>query len=67
MPTTDQLDLTATINDIVARHPETIPVFNRFGVDTCCGGGVRVDQAAHRDGFDLDAVVRALQDATRRT
>jgi regulator of cell morphogenesis and NO signaling len=60
------LDPNLTINEIVARFPETIPVFNRFGLDTCCGGGVRVDEAARRDELDVTAVVSALRQAIER-
>ena len=63
MQTTLSLDPTMTINAIVARHPETIPVFNRLGMDTCCGGGVSVEEAARRDGLPLDDVVAELQKA----
>lgn len=56
-----QLDPTLTINEIVARYPATIPVFNRFGMDTCCGGGVSVEAAARRDGTNLDVVLAALR------
>jgi regulator of cell morphogenesis and NO signaling len=58
-----RFDPALTINDIVARHPESIPVFNRFGMDTCCGGGVSVDEAARRDGVDAAAVFAALDEA----
>jgi regulator of cell morphogenesis and NO signaling len=58
-----RIDRALTINEIVARYPETIPVFNRFGLDTCCGGGVCVDDAARRDGLDAAAVLAALDDA----
>lgn len=57
MADTLQLDRTLTINEIVALHPETISVFNRFGMDTCCGGGVTVDEAARRHKIDANAVV----------
>lgn len=50
----------STVNEIVARYPNTIPVFNRFGIDSCCGGGVPLGDAAHRDGAELDALLRAL-------
>lgn len=66
MPTTDRLDSTLTINEIVALHPQTIAVFNRFGLDTCCGGGVRVAEAARRHGLDLDALESALHEALGR-
>ena len=62
-----QIDPTMTINEIVARHPETIPVFNRFGMDTCCGGGVSVEEASRRDGLDLATVIAALREALGRS
>ena len=58
-----QLDPGLTINEIVARHPETVACFNRFGFDTCCGGGVSVEEAARRDGVDVDAVLAELRRA----
>ena len=61
MPGTPPLDLCLTINEIVDRHPETIEIFNRFGLDTCCGGGVSVAEAARRDGVDVTAVVAELR------
>jgi regulator of cell morphogenesis and NO signaling len=63
MTTAMQIDFTLTINDIVARHPETVAVFNRLGMDTCCGGGVPVDEAARRDGLDPDGVRASLLSA----
>ena len=56
-------DASRTIKEIVALHPETIAVFKRFGFDACCGGGVRVDEAALRDGIDVDEVVAALNES----
>ncbi|MEO7086537.1 MAG: DUF542 domain-containing protein [Gemmatimonadaceae bacterium] len=58
-----KLDTTLTINEIVARFGETIPVFNHFGMDTCCGGGVTVLEAARRDGIEVEAVLAALHEA----
>ncbi len=58
-----RIDPSLTINEIVALHPEAIPVFNRFGIDTCCGGGVSVEDAARRDGIDAATVLAALDDA----
>jgi iron-sulfur cluster repair protein YtfE (RIC family) len=61
-----QLAPTLTINEIVARYPEAIAVFDRFGFDTCCGGGITVDEAARRDGVDASAVLGALRDVLDR-
>lgn len=39
MPTPDAA---TSINEIIARCAQTSTVFNRLGMDTCCGGGVSV-------------------------
>lgn len=56
---------TRTVNELMTEHPATIAVFNRFGIDMCCGGGVSVDDAVRRDGLDRDAVCLALRDAMK--
>jgi regulator of cell morphogenesis and NO signaling len=58
------LDLAlATINEITARYPQTITVFNDFGVDACCGGDATLAEAAARDGVNLDALNAAIRSA----
>ena len=56
------IDPSVTVRETMARHPETKTVFARFGVDTCCGSDVPIIDAAHRDGADLDELLRALRD-----
>jgi len=56
------IDPSVTVRETMARHPDTKTVFTRFGVDTCCGSGVPIIDAAHRDGADLDELLRALRD-----
>lgn len=58
------IDPAWSVNEVMARYPATLPVFNRFGVDTCCGGGAAVRDAARRDGADVDALLDALRAAT---
>ena len=55
-----------TVNEIVRQCPQTIAVFNEFGVDSCCGGGVAIEVAAIRDGFDQDELLRRLNDVTEQ-
>lgn len=52
-----------TVNDVIRRFPETVEVFNRFGIDACCGGAVPVEEAAARDGAEPEALRRALDEA----
>lgn len=49
-----------TVNEIIREHPSTVEVFNRFGIDACCGGAVPVREAALRDGADPAALRAAL-------
>jgi iron-sulfur cluster repair protein YtfE (RIC family) len=60
-------DRTSTVNDLIARHPETVAVFNHFGIDACCGGAVPVREAALRDGADPDALLAALAEVVGET
>jgi regulator of cell morphogenesis and NO signaling len=53
MPETlPDLDCTMIVHEVVKRHPATQAVFQRYGLDTCCGGAVSVEAAARRDGID---------------
>jgi iron-sulfur cluster repair protein YtfE (RIC family) len=52
-----------TVNEVLARHPATLPVFNLFGVDTCCGGEAPLRDAALLARTDLPVLVRALETA----
>jgi iron-sulfur cluster repair protein YtfE (RIC family) len=47
-----QLECTATVHDLMHRYPAPRAVFERHGVDTCCGSRVSVEEAARRDGLD---------------
>jgi iron-sulfur cluster repair protein YtfE (RIC family) len=50
-----------TINELVARAPRVLPVLQRYGIDTCCGGALPLATVAERHGLDLAALVAALQ------
>jgi len=58
------IDSSVTVRETIARYPETKSVFTRFGLDTCCGSGVPIADAAQRDGADLAALLEALRSAT---
>lgn len=50
-----------TVNETVRLWPATVDVFNRFGIDACCGGASRLVEAAERDGADATAMLEELQ------
>jgi Cu(I)-responsive transcriptional regulator len=66
MPAIDrELDCTLTVRELMQRHPATRTVFERFGVDTCCGSAVSVEEAARRDGLDSSVLCAELRAAAR--
>lgn len=60
-----ELDCKLTVHEIVNRYPATREVFTRFGMDTCCGSSVSVEESAHREGADPAEVCEALRTAVQ--
>lgn len=58
-----ELDCQWTVGKVLERYPATAAVFNRFGIDLCCGSSVSVKEAAHRDGVNADELCSELHEA----
>jgi regulator of cell morphogenesis and NO signaling len=54
------------VNDVVGQHPAALPVLNRYGLDTCCGGALSLDEAARHHDLDLAALLADLNAAAGR-
>lgn len=52
-----------TVNEVIRLFPQTVDVFNRFGIDACCGGAVLIAEASERDGAATAEVMEALVSA----
>ncbi len=52
---------TATIADLVLEEPARARVFERLGLDYCCGGKKSLEDACERRGLDVETVVSALE------
>ena len=59
--TTPEITLDMTVNSIVQESPETLPVFQSYGIDTCCGGGLPVREVVVRHKLDSAALLKDLQ------
>lgn len=53
-----------TVRDIALQQPASIRVFEKFGIDYCCGGRKPLAQACQERSLDLDAVVAAIEGTT---
>lgn len=56
-----QVDGKTTVRDLVGRYPQTRPVFEKHGIDYCCGGGMCLAEAASEHGLNLPGLVDALE------
>jgi iron-sulfur cluster repair protein YtfE (RIC family) len=54
------LDITWTVDAVLRALPGTAAVFNAFGIDTCCGGGATLDEAARGACLEPDALLDML-------
>lgn len=59
------IDPKMTVHQILDAFPETLGVFNSYGIDSCCGGGVALEAAAERHGLDTAQVLADLRDAVK--
>ena len=62
MQTNVTLESSWTINETIQQYPETITVFNAFGIDTCCGGDETIEAAARDGEINLDAFMARLRE-----
>jgi regulator of cell morphogenesis and NO signaling len=64
MKTSIDIDPAWSVNELLSRTPAAARVLNAFGIDTCCGGGDSLADAAREARLDLDVLLAALADAT---
>ncbi|HNY30311.1 MAG TPA: iron-sulfur cluster repair di-iron protein [Fibrobacteria bacterium] len=50
-----------TVGSIVAIHPSRSKVFERFGIDYCCGGHDSIAEACRKTGVPVDVLIRELE------
>ncbi len=61
--TTPSFTAETTIGEIVAARPALARVFERLGIDYCCGGKQLLSQACTRHGLDLSTTLALLEAA----
>ncbi|MBT1073930.1 iron-sulfur cluster repair di-iron protein [Geobacter grbiciae] len=61
----DDGGLTRTIGGFVAEDYRTAEVFERHGIDFCCGGNVPLDTACRQKGIDPAVILSEIESAKR--
>jgi regulator of cell morphogenesis and NO signaling len=57
------VDPGTSVNDVLRRWPAAVTALNAFGVDTCCGGGDSLTEAAAQAGVSVDDLIGAITEA----
>jgi regulator of cell morphogenesis and NO signaling len=58
-----EINAEMTINEIITLYPETVAVFNRHGIDSCCGGALPLAEVARKHRLDFIALLAELDQA----
>jgi len=57
---------TQTVREIALEQPTAIRVFERFGIDYCCGGRKPLAEACAAGNLEIDSVIAALEEAEKK-
>jgi regulator of cell morphogenesis and NO signaling len=55
------LTATKTVRDYAIETPQTIPVFEKLGIDFCCGGNRPLEEACAAANLNVDEVLKSLE------
>lgn len=61
------IELDRTVGHYAAIHPASKRVFEKLGIDYCCGGGSSLSDACTEHGIELDHLVEMLDSEENRT
>jgi regulator of cell morphogenesis and NO signaling len=58
-------DLNKTVRDLAVENPAATRVFEKFGIDYCCGGGKSLREACQTANIAPDKLLASLQEAAQ--
>ena len=58
--------LNKTIGEIVADDYRNSKVFEKYGIDFCCGGKVLLSEVCEDEGLDLPTITKELEEVTNK-
>jgi len=57
------LTTTKTVRDYALEAPQTIPLFEKLGIDFCCGGNRPLEEACLASNLNIEEVLKSLETA----
>ena len=54
-----------TVRELALENAVATRVFERLGIDYCCGGNRTLEQACHAADISVDQVLKSLEEAQR--
>jgi regulator of cell morphogenesis and NO signaling len=61
--TTGEITADMTVNQVITQYPETVAIFSKHRIDSCCGGGLSLTEVARRHRLDFIALLAELEQA----
>src|SRR5689334_2622861 len=55
------------VGQLVAERPARSVLFERYGIDYCCGGKKSLAEACERKGLPLDSIIREIEALDSKT
>jgi regulator of cell morphogenesis and NO signaling len=55
-----------TVREVAVEFPEATRIFERFGIDYCCGGNKSLEEACAASNLSVDQVLDSLELAVRQ-
>src|SRR5262245_34949682 len=52
-----------TVRELALENPSSTRVFEKLGIDYCCGGNISLEQTCRTASLDIDQVVDSLEKA----
>src|SRR5262245_3318661 len=56
-----------TVGELAVEVPGSTRLFEKFGIDYCCGGGKSLETACLRAGLSVEEVLQKLEEAERKS
>lgn len=55
-----------TVNEVLKISRQSLKVFNKYGIDACCGGAETLEATAKKKKVDVEKLMKELNEITMR-